>query len=449
MDEVRVQKASLQNIADAIREKTKETGSYYPADMADAIGRIQVTEMVIESLQITANGEYKAPEGVNGYDPITVDVPPDVKAIDITANGTYTATDCDGYNEINVAVEGIPTDEELTITGICTYRFANDGWNWFIDKYGDRITTKDITNPTNMFYNSTKLKDIPFDINISPSYTSSTPASSCFYHCDKLTRAPYIYNMMIQELQNMFCYCYNLREVPDDYCDTWRSDKVDASTGPYSVGNFSSIFARCVSLRHYPRRIFEVANKYSNQYSANYSSAFQFCHALDEVVNFPMVSGILAAQTSNCFSSFVEKCFRLKRLTFETPNGQPIVLNWKNQYLDLSTIGYIESGYHYTSFTNFNSGITPDKDVWNDATYQALKDDPDWFTSKKEYSRYNLASAVETINSLPDLSTAGGTNTIKFKTGAGTATDGGGITAETIVEASALAATKGWTVSLV
>ena len=93
-----------------------------------------------------------------------------------------------------------------------------------------------------------------------------------------------------------------------------------------------------------------------------------------------------------------------------------------------------------------------DKEVTDDATYQALKNDPDWFTCKVEYNRYNHDSAVETINSLPDtsayLAANGGTNIIKFKGAAGSATDGGAI--NTLTEAEiAVAAAKGWTVSLV
>jgi hypothetical protein len=95
----------------------------------------------------------------------------------------------------------------------------------------------------------------------------------------------------------------------------------------------------------------------------------------------------------------------------------------------------------------------------DDATYQALKNDPDWFSvaTNAQYARYNRASAVNTINSLPDtsayLATAGGTNTIKFRSIAGTqkvgsATDGGAI-ADLTEEEIAVATAKGWTVSLV
>ena len=98
----------------------------------------------------------------------------------------------------------------------------------------------------------------------------------------------------------------------------------------------------------------------------------------------------------------------------------------------------------------YNSGLTLDKKVTDDTTYQALKNDPDWYTLKKEYSRYNHDSAVATINSLPDTSAyiaeKGGTNTIRFMGNAGSATDGGAINTLT-EEEIAVATAKGWTIT--
>ena len=136
-------------------------------------------------------------------------------------------------------------------------------------------------------------------------------------------------------------------------------------------------------------------------------------------------------------------------MTFALNNGVPYTVTWKSQVIDLSDyVGYAGSDV----YTQHNSGITADKEVTDDATYQALKNDPDWFTTKIEYSRYNHDSAVATINSLPDtsayLATAGGTNTIKFKGQAGASTDGGAISTLT-EEEIAVAAAKGWTVTLV
>ena len=101
---------------------------------------------------------------------------------------------------------------------------------------------------------------------------------------------------------------------------------------------------------------------------------------------------------------------------------------------------------------DYNSGITLDKQIKDASTYEALKNDPDYWTLDLHYSRYNHDSAVATINSLPDtsayLASAGGTNTIKFKKDSGKLTDGGAINTLTEQEI-AVATAKGWTVSLV
>ena len=141
----------------------------------------------------------------------------------------------------------------------------------------------------------------------------------------------------------------------------------------------------------------------------------------------------------------------LKDFTFiMNEDGTPITTGWKSQVIDLTYyVGYANS---VSNITGYNSGITLDKRVSDDATYQALKDDPDWFSTNINYSRYNHDSAVRTINSLPDtsayLTANGGTNTIKFKGASGASTDGGAINTLT-EEEIAVATAKGWTVSLV
>ena len=62
----------------------------------------------IQPLTVAENGEYYAPVGVDGYNPVTVSVPPNVPVLDelnVTANGTYTPpTGVDGFNEVTVSV---------------------------------------------------------------------------------------------------------------------------------------------------------------------------------------------------------------------------------------------------------------------------------------------------------------------------------------------------------
>ena len=146
------------------------------------------------------------------------------------------------------------------------------------------------------------------------------------------------------------------------------------------------------------------------------------------------------------FTGIVSYCGRLKSLTFKTnEDGTPIVTKWKSQTID--TTYYVGYESKAENITDYNSGLTTATQITDDASYQSLKNNPDNWTTLIQYSRYNHDSAVETINSLPDTS-AYGTNTIKFKGASGSATDGGAI--NTLTEAEiAVAAAKGWTVTLV
>ena len=63
------------DIANAIRNKNGSSTAYKPSEMAKAIGDIQTSSNpVIQPLSVTENGTYTAPEGVDGYSPVTVDV---------------------------------------------------------------------------------------------------------------------------------------------------------------------------------------------------------------------------------------------------------------------------------------------------------------------------------------------------------------------------------------
>jgi hypothetical protein len=182
----------------------------------------------------------------------------------------------------------------------------------------------------------------------------------------------------------------------------------------------------------------------SNYSYSIYYNAFDGCYCLDEIKGLPFPH-YNAAWTSNAFSYTFGDCYRLKEMTFAVQeDGTPYSVNWKSQTIDLATNvgqGFI---YNFNKIWDYNTDITKDKEVKDDATYQALKDDPDWFTYDLNYSRYNHDSAVNTINSLPYTN---GSCTIKFKGDAGALTDGGAINTLT-AEEIAVAAAKGWTVTL-
>ena len=391
MAKVFIEESTLTAIGDAIRGK-EGTSELIPVnDMATRISAIET-----------------------GSDPV-------INPLEVTANGTYTATDCDGYSPItvNVPQDGAPTDAELTISGNCQYRFANGGWDWVINKYGNRITTNNITNSEYMFYACYNITKIPFQLNLNSTNLSMsymftgcnkltsipditlTPSnyfdmSSIFQSCQHIKTLPYIYNAYPGRINTLFYECLRLRNIPEDYVDTWNFSRLHS----YEYANSSTLFASCYSLRKVPDSLLQnMWTPYDAYYSGWLYSAFESCYSLDEIVGLPVPD---ITYTSNMFMRTFVGCYRLKNMIFSTSGGQPHVANWKNQEISLiDSVGYTNAP---GGILNYNSGITADKKVTDDATYQALKDDPDWFTTNIAYSRYNHDSAVATINSLPDTS---------------------------------------------
>lgn len=366
------------------------------------------------------------------------------------------------------AIEGIEAKvpvKPIELTGDCSYVCRGPIASAYIEANGDTITTKDISNATCMFHSST-LESIPFDLNFRQGsnaicyifqnatnlqhipdfdvkHTSKAECGYAFFACHSLEQVPYIYNAYPAGMDRLFYSCTHLREIPEDYFDTWNFTYLDS----YTYGYAGYMFQGCFSLRSIPPKLLSafIGNETvkKNNTSVGYYNLAASCYSLDELIDIPIVACEL---TTNALGNTVQNCCRLKNFTFETnEDGSPKTAKWKSQTLELSSgVGY--SGYA-PYITDYNSGITADKEVKDNATYQALKSDPDWFTTHKGYSRYNHDSAVATINSLPDTS-AYGTNTIRLNKFAGTYTDGGSI--ENLTDAEiAVAAAKGWTVALV
>lgn len=371
------------------------------------------SEAIIKSLAISANGTYNAPSGVDGYNPITVNVPQD----------------------------GSPPEEAFVISGDCNYRFWNGNWSWFIETYGNKITTNNIQDCRMAFRNCSNLTSIPFNINCENSTQYSF--ERMFDSCSNITNIGKIINARPNNMNQMFNYCLKLRYLPEFV-------NINLS-GMYNWANadFGNMFDTCYSLREIPEDF--LKRLYGAMTITSYtlfSGGFNCCYSLNEIRGLNPQTGTI---TSNAFYSTFNYCSRVKDVIFATQDdGTPYAVNQNNQTIDLSN--YLGYAYRNSNILNYNSGITADKEVIDDTTYQALKNDPDWFTTKVEYSRYNHDSAVNTINSLPDtsafLATNGGTNTIKFKGAAGSATDGGAINTLT-AEEIAVATAKGWTVTLV
>lgn len=393
MPNVLVNDDSLKAIGNAIRGKNGETTTYKPAEMAAAITAI-------------SGG------GSSGY---------------------------------------VPTDEELTFKGKCAYLDYNGKIDWVIKSYSDRINISSATDCSYMFTNS-KLEEIPFDINLGD-MTSGLDFSQMFMGCQNLKKLPNFFPpsknyYRVGNLSYAFSGLQSLTSFPENYFSFLT--KVNNSS--YSARDCSHVFSSCYKLKSLPN---DFNTKIIDQYEGPYyyavpdrqplCGAFSYLMSLVEIRNLhiPSLTGNI---DGNLFSNTFSSCISLKHLTF-LPG---YTLTWKSQVINLSSnVGY---GTGVITGENFKTIQILDelKEVKDDATYQALKNSEDWWSKDIAYACYNRTSAVETINSLPDtsayLATAGGTNTIKFKGEAGSATDGGAINTMT-EEEIAVATAKGWTVS--
>lgn len=332
--------------------------------------------------------------------------------------------------------------EPIVLSGDCSHFCSGPLAAKFIELFGDKITTNNLTNINYMFkkYEPT---NIPFELNMNND--TYFPCNNLFEGAKNLEILPIMNNFYPSSVTSIFNGCLRLRTIPENIFNNWNYSRLHS----HNYAGIGQMFYDCYSLRNIPESF--LKNIYSAGTPSSYSllySGFYCCYCLDEIrgINFNPNVNI----TSNVCVYAFDYCNRVKDIIFDcNEDGSPKIVRAKNQSIDLTR--YVGYAYNTTDILNYNSGITADKRVTDDATYQALKNDVDWWTTDIAYSRYNHDSAVRTINSLPDtsayLASSGGTNTIKFQGASGSATDGGAINTLT-EEEIAVAIAKGWTVTL-
>lgn len=387
MANIVIDNSNLTNIANAIRAKTGTTTKYKPSEMAQAISGISTGTM-----------------------------------------------------------EDLPAGA-LDITGDASYVFVNGQWDWFIEMFGSKIRGLSLADTAYMFgatgSQGSNLTSIPITLKFQGSSSLGTDASSMFRYCRRLTSLPTFTSFYPAKISGMFAGCERLREIPETIWNLSFAHKSES-------GEMSSVFWGCHSLRSIPvsliRDMWGCSAKKSHLLRTFYG-----CYVLDEVKDFrPETFSSLNETTGNVFDSTFHMCMRLKDMTFYTGTLQSVTV-WAGQTIDLSDyVGWAPKSNTDTYMFGYNSGITADKEVYDDATYQALKNDPDWWSKDVEYSRYNLTSAENTIRSLPRIPYGYQTtpNTIKFHSRAGAKTDGGAI-GNLSEEVIASALDKGFTVAFV
>ena len=332
--------------------------------------------------------------------------------------------------------------EPIVLDGVCDYACAGDIASNYIKLFGNTISTENVGSTKSMFEYFT-LKKIPFDINMDNSWIKNM--AYMFNGAYYLEELPKIYNAYPENLERIFSDCWALREIPEDYMDTWNFDRFYS----YGYANMSYMFYACRSLKAIPsnilKKLYCIATRTYYQF---YYGTFEYCYVLGELNGLAVTPEDISI-TSNIFYQTFGNCGRLKSVTFDTnEDGTPKVVKWANQTIELVDIGYNK---YVSDITSYNSGLTEETRIIDGDTWEALKDNPDSWTTEPFLSRYTHKAAVETINSLPDtsafLSSNGGTNTIKFSSMEGLNTDGG--PGELTEEEIAVAAAKGWTVTFV
>ena len=363
-------------------------------------------------------------------------------------------------NNLNV----IPKSQ-FNLTGDCAYKFAYNANNWIIELYGNKIQTNDITNANYFFYNSDKLQEIPFDINFKLTSNLATIFNKTFDGTNLLKKYPNIYiksnnvprfvfgeganpekNIFWNEDTQLSGFAYDgFEKYPFDTEPTWIFDECDWS-GPYNNNTtFGTLLPVNWNGSYYIKELPSFPKFYNLggsgvYYTPWYQLNLANCYNLKGII-LPRPGPQTLTSSPSGFTK-INTVMTFKYLKFDIQeDGSVYTAQWKNTTFDLSDeVGYVSATYN-------NSYLDSSKRVKDDITYQALKNDDEYWTNDIKYSGYNHDSAVETINTLPDTS-AYGTNTIKFKGSAGSATDGGAINTLT-EEEIAVATVKGWTVSLV
>lgn len=359
------------------------------------------------------------------------------------------------------------TDDELTMDATSN---LFDGWGWFLDKYENRIKVRLKDTSQSYLFGTGCEKDLN-----AIKFIEKVPGGICnmgsmfgSYYGKKLPVPIWEGTKPINALNNMFSYCYNLSDTEI------KSFLSHFNFSGLTSVFFNGLFNECRSVRNINSILAQLHAQCKDFVvgSIFMQSICDKTYAADEIVGLPVPGGNVAYDSQKVpgslyLDNIVNYASRAKRITFATKtDGTPCIVKWGNITISLTNdVGYITAE---NSILNYSSvhGITQEKRVSDATTYEALKNDPDYYVCNNStqtydgknvkvgllYSRYNHTSAVETINSLPDCSAycaeTNKTNTIKFNKYSGALTDGGGINTLT-AEEIAVATNKGWTVSLV
>lgn len=294
----------------------------------------------------------------------------------------------------NIDTGDIP-ETAFALSGRCDNWDYEGKWDWFCELYGSKIKCSNyITSASGMFY-GTELKSIPFDIILG--------GNGIYHDCSKMFMTAgnlsSVSGLIIHRPNNlsyMFYNCSNLKTI-DWYIGTTSYINYDSISG-----DFEYMFYNCEKLTSLP----SLSGLYCYGTGKNLlnGNAFYGCNALTAIRGLD-IGDYPDRDVNYCGVRPFATCYALEELTFTSRGASDL----SNQTLNI------------TGKVGYSSDINT--------------------------SKYNRTSAVNTINSLPDLS-LGSNNIINFNGNSGLSTEGGAISTMTEEEV-AVAVAKGWTVSYV
>ncbi len=331
--------------------------------------------------------------------------------------------------------------------------FSDSKFSMFLENCPERLNFEAAIDATNMFRFSWELEDLS-GLSF---YCIGASVIGMFRDCYRLTKLPHITGKL-NGIEYLFYGCSHL---PSEEINKFF-ENLTPYTNLVTYDRLNYLFYRVNRARDLTPAFDWLQNYIENSKSKThfvespYYNMLGYNYILDKVVNMPVY---YANSTAN-FDPFSlgggglsSGSYRASDFMFRTKeDGTPYNANWKNFIVDCAEHGYAPKASNIVDY-----GIGEDKRVTDATTYEALKNDPDWWTTLPAYSRYNHDSAVRTINSLPDTSAYLANysnydnppiNTVEFKGAEGELTDGGAVNTLT-EEEIAVAANKGWTVTYI
>lgn len=287
-------------------------GVYTASSGVDGYSPITVNvpqkEPNIQNLAISANGTYTAPADIDGYNPITVNVPqkePNIQNLSITANGTYTApSGTDGYSPVVVDVQ--PDLENITITTNGTYTHTGkDGYDQVVVNVPQQGLTEVTIKSGSLQY--LDYKDIwnPLINQLTDIYLTGGGMHQAFVECYNLQDLSHltihIEGKKIWNINGMFLGCENLRKLP-----ILKPNELNRLGDESTSVIFNAMFNGCSSLKEIPYNYLSQlhnSTKWGTPYIGLCQNVFHDCNRLRELPDLKFMNGSTMGLTGSASSA--------------------------------------------------------------------------------------------------------------------------------------------------